>query len=86
MQFQTAAQEVKTLSKAPENDVMLRLYGLFKQATHGDCKVDRPGLMDFVGRAKHDAWKAVEGMTRDEAMRDYIALVKDTIAAQEQGL
>lgn len=84
-QFQKAAQEIKTLSKAPSNDVMLRLYALFKQASHGDCTGDRPGLMDFVGRAKHDAWKAVEGTSRDEAMQRYIALVQEEVAAQSEG-
>lgn len=39
--FNTAAEEVKKLSKSPSNDELLELYGLFKQATVGDnttCK------------------------------------------------
>jgi acyl-CoA-binding protein len=35
----------------------------------------RPGFTDFVGRAKHDAWAKLKGIGKDQAMRDYIALV-----------
>lgn len=40
-EFETAAEEVKQLSKSPSNDKLLELYGLYKQATVGDnttCK------------------------------------------------
>jgi acyl-CoA-binding protein len=75
--FEQAKVDVTKLSKAPDNDVMLRLYALYKQATKGDCTGDRPGMMDFVGRAKYDAWKAEIGTTRDSAMDQYIALVEE---------
>ena len=75
--FQQAKDDVTKLSKAPDNDVMLRLYALYKQSTKGDCTGDRPGMMDFVGRAKYDAWKAVAGITQEEAMRQYVALVEE---------
>jgi carboxylesterase len=29
----------------------------------------------MVGRAKYDAWAAVKGLNRDEAMKQYVALV-----------
>lgn len=64
---------VNGLSAAPPNDVLLRLYGLFKQATAGDVSGSRPGMMDFKGRAKYDAWAGRKGMSRDDAMRAYIA-------------
>lgn len=35
--FNQAAEAVKGLSKDPTNDEKLRLYGLFKQVTVGDC-------------------------------------------------
>ena len=31
------------------------------QATVGDTNTARPGMMDFTGKAKWDAWKAQEG-------------------------
>jgi carboxylesterase len=32
-------------------------------------------VLDVVGRAKYDAWSKLEGVSRDEAMRNYVALV-----------
>ena len=74
--FETATAESRTLKTAPRNDELLTLYSLYKQASAGDVAGDRPGALDMVGRAKHDAWAKRKGMTRDDAMRDYVALVK----------
>jgi acyl-CoA-binding protein len=71
--FQAAVARVNGLSAAPSNDVLLLLYGLFKQATAGDVSGSRPGMMDFRGRAKYDSWAGRKGMSRDDAMRAYIA-------------
>ncbi len=57
------------------NDVLLELYGLYKQATAGDASGSRPGMLDVRGRAKYDAWAARKGMTADAAMTAYIAVV-----------
>lgn len=74
--FTTATQEVEQLPERPSNDDLLALYALFKQSTAGDVTGKRPGMMDFVGRAKYDAWAALEGTTRDEAMQRYVDLVE----------
>jgi acyl-CoA-binding protein len=81
--FDQAAQEVKQLSKAPDNMMLLRLYALYKQAAAGDCAGKRPGLLDMVGRAKYDAWKSLEGMASEEAMQSYIDLVEELKAADK---
>ncbi|HEX8108073.1 MAG TPA: acyl-CoA-binding protein [Kofleriaceae bacterium] len=57
------------------NDVLLELYGLYKQATAGDASGSRPGMLDIRGRAKYDAWAARKGTTADAAMTAYIAVV-----------
>ncbi len=82
-QFDQASQDVKVLSKAPDNEILLKLYALFKQGTKGDCTDKRPGLMDFVGRAKFDAWKALEGTSSEDAMRQYVSLVDGLKAADK---
>lgn len=79
--FEQASQDVTNLSKAPESDVKLRLYAFYKQSTKGDCTGDRPGMMDFVGRAKYDAWKTLAGISQDDAKEGYIALVEEMKAA-----
>ncbi len=63
-----------TSCRAPDNQTLLQIYALYKQATVGDTTGDRPGFMDLVGRAKWDAWKAVEGKSPNEAMQAYVDL------------
>ena len=75
-QFETAAKEAQSLPKRPDNDTLLKLYALYKQATAGDVAGSRPGFTDFVGRAKYDAWAALKGSAKEQAMRDYVALVE----------
>jgi acyl-CoA-binding protein len=74
-QFQAAAQAAQSLPKRPDNDTLLRIYALYKQATAGDAMGARPGFTDFVGRAKYDAWVKLKGTGKDQAMHDYIALI-----------
>ena len=74
-QFEQATADSKTLTTRPDNTVMLKLYALYKQATTGDVNTKRPGAMDFVGRAKWDAWDGLKGQTPDQAMQNYVDLV-----------
>ena len=75
-QFEAAAQAAQNLPRRPDNETRLRIYALYKQATAGDALGARPSFTDFVGRAKHDAWAKLKGVDKDQAMRDYIALVE----------
>ena len=74
--FETAAQEVQQLPERPDQGTLLKLYALYKQATEGDVSGSRPGFMDFVGRAKYDAWAEHKGKTQDEAKQGYVDLVE----------
>lgn len=56
----------------PSNELKLEMYALFKQATEGDVSGKKPGMMDFVGRAKYSAWEELKGLSADEAMQRYI--------------
>ncbi|EPS92457.1 hypothetical protein FOMPIDRAFT_131402 [Fomitopsis schrenkii] len=47
-------------------------YKYYKQATVGDVNTARPGMLDFVGKAKWDAWESVEGTIKEEARTKYI--------------
>ena len=73
--FDAAAAASKTLRKAPDNDTLLALYSLYKQASVGDVAGERPGALDMVNRAKFDAWDKRKGTSREDAMRAYIDLV-----------
>ncbi|QKE85189.1 acyl-CoA-binding protein [Arthrobacter sp. NEB 688] len=75
-EFRTAVEAVSGLTKDPGNDTKLRLYALYKQATAGDVAGKRPGMMDFVGRAKHDAWAAARGTDPKAARTEYVEIVR----------
>ena len=74
--FEQASRDIQTLSERPDNDTLLRLYGLYKQGSEGDVKGDKPGFFDFVGTAKYEAWAKLKGTKPDEAQQKYIDLVK----------
>ncbi len=74
--FEAAVAASKTLDAKPDNDVLLQLYSLYKQATEGDINVEPPANMfDFVGKAKYDAWNSLKGKAKEAAMQEYIDLV-----------
>ena len=73
--FEAAAAAAKQTKKKPDNATLLKLYSYYKQATDGDVAGSRPGGFDFVGGAKHDAWSKLKGMSKDEAMQNYIKQV-----------
>ena len=73
--FEDAQRRVKELKSAPDTDKLLELYALYKQGTTGDATGARPGMMDFKGRAKWDAWAKLKGTAKDSAMEAYVALV-----------
>lgn len=76
-QFLQAKEDVVKLSKAPENDVKLKLYGLFKQATEGDyTNGQKPAIWDLAGKFKYESWKMNAGMSMTDAKQKYVELVK----------
>lgn len=75
--FNTAAEEVKKITQRPTDEEMLKTYSLYKQATIGDCNTARPGMLDFTGKAKWDAWDARKGTSQESAKADYITHVEE---------
>ena len=75
--FDAAVAASKTLASRPDNQTLLQIYALFKQASQGDVTGKRPGFTDLVGRAKYDAWAKLQGTARDDAKQAYIDLVKE---------
>lgn len=73
--FAAAAAAAKQTKKKPDNATLLKLYSYYKQASEGDVTGARPGGFDFVGGAKHDAWAKLKGMSKDDAMTNYIKQV-----------
>ena len=76
-QFQQAQAESKNLPERPDNMTLLKIYALFKQGSSGDVQGERPGMTDFVARAKYDEWDALKGTSQDDAMQQYIDLIEE---------
>jgi diazepam-binding inhibitor (GABA receptor modulating acyl-CoA-binding protein) len=75
MNFEQACVLVKKLKRRPANDELLNLYGLYKQATAGDCKEAEPWMWEVEKKAKWSAWKANAGKQPDQAKKEYTIYV-----------
>ncbi len=78
--FASAKTRVEKLRQTPASDELLELYSLYKQASAGDVTGSRPGMLDFKGRAKYDAWATKKGMSKDAAKQAYV----DTVTRLEK--
>jgi acyl-CoA-binding protein len=76
-QFAQAQSDSKNLSERPDNMTLLKIYALYKQGSSGDATGERPGFTDMVGRAKFDAWEALKGTSKDDAMQQYVDLIEE---------
>ncbi|XP_037051026.1 acyl-CoA-binding domain-containing protein 5-like [Bradysia coprophila] len=81
--FNAAVNVIRGLPKngsyQPSNDMMLRFYSFYKQATLGSCTQPKPAFWDVVGRAKYDAYKALGNMPKERAMELYVDELKKII-------
>lgn len=81
--FNAAVNVIRGLPKSgsyhPSNDMMLRFYSYFKQATLGPCTQKRPPFWDIVGRAKYESYKRLGSMPKDRAMELYVDELKKII-------
>lgn len=74
--FEQAVANSKLLSEKPDNETLLKLYSLFKQATEGDTTESGPSNpFDFVAKFKHEAWAKLTGTSKESAMQQYVDLV-----------
>uniref|UniRef100_A0A8C4NU08 Acyl-CoA-binding domain-containing protein 5 n=1 Tax=Dicentrarchus labrax TaxID=13489 RepID=A0A8C4NU08_DICLA len=80
LRFDAAVKVIKSLPAdgpfQPSNDMMLKFYSYYKQATVGACNIPRPGFWDAVGKAKWDAWNSLGDMPKEEAMAAYVDEMK----------
>ena len=74
--FDAAVANSKKLAQRPDNTTLLKIYGLYKQATSGDVTDKKPGFGDMVGRAKWDAWNGLKGTSSDDAKQQYVDLIQ----------
>jgi len=75
--FNTSCMLIKTLVKPPSNNDLLYLYGMYKQATIGNCNTEEPSKFNIKQRAKWDAWNMNKDIEKSVAMAFYIAKVDE---------
>ncbi|XP_071340387.1 enoyl-CoA delta isomerase 2 isoform X1 [Trachinotus anak] len=80
--FEQAKSKLAMLRNDPGNEVKLKIYALFKQATQGPCNTPKPGMLDFVNKAKWDAWKSLGSISQDEARQQYCDLIGSLVEAE----
>ncbi|KAJ8010244.1 hypothetical protein DPEC_G00072990 [Dallia pectoralis] len=81
-EFNHAKTRMGKLKNDPGNEAKLRIYALFKQATQGPCNTPKPGMLDFVGKVKWDAWKSLGSVSQDDARQQYVDLIESLLAAE----
>ncbi|XP_017894524.1 PREDICTED: enoyl-CoA delta isomerase 2, mitochondrial isoform X4 [Capra hircus] len=81
--FNKAVSQLKLLKEDPGNEVKLKLYALYKQATEGPCNVPKPGMLDFINKTKWDAWNALGSLSKEAARQNYVDLVSKLSASSE---
>lgn len=72
-EFNKAFNEISKLRKAIAPDIMLKFYAYYKQATFGNNFTFNSGL-DVRSAFKFNAWMQLNGMTSEEAKKEYINL------------
>lgn len=78
--FQAYADKLRTredLITVLADEKKLEVYALFKQGSVGDVNTARPGMLDFKGKAKWDAWEKKKGMSQEDAQKAYIELLQE---------
>lgn len=76
--FVKACDAIKSKTNL-DNDTLLYLYGLYKQANEGNCDISKPSFIDPKGQAKWTAWNDNKDMDKQTAMRRYVRKVKSII-------
>jgi diazepam-binding inhibitor (GABA receptor modulating acyl-CoA-binding protein) len=69
--FNQKIELIKTLSYMSDEN-KLDLYKYYKQATIGDINIEEPGFFNFVGKVKWKAWHKLKGISKEDAMNEYI--------------
>ena len=82
-QFTQACAEVERVYTRLDNATIRKIYAYYKQATEGDVKGTRPGVLRLRDRIKYDSWSSISGMTMNDAMLAYIELVSNLILGSE---
>ncbi|TRX35589.1 acyl-CoA-binding protein [Flavobacterium restrictum] len=79
IQFQEAFEKASNMTQALPQDVMLRLYAFYKQATFGTANYTQSENFDLRDAFKTNAWIQISHLKPSEAKKQYIATVNSIL-------
>jgi diazepam-binding inhibitor (GABA receptor modulating acyl-CoA-binding protein) len=80
-EFTMSVELVPGLKKRPEDAELLKLYGLYKQATIGNCNTSAPTFcLNYIkDNAKWNSWNKYKGMKIEKAKEAYTNFVLELV-------
>ena len=76
IRFAKAVEAAMTMTQASlPQDVQLRLYAFYKQATYGTAVYNQSENFDLRDAFKTNAWMQISHMSIDEAKENYIEII-----------
>ncbi|WP_226742826.1 acyl-CoA-binding protein [Polaribacter gangjinensis] len=81
--YQEAFDKISKLKKGVAPDVMLRFYAYYKQANYGNNFTFNSGS-NLISGFKFNAWMQLNGMSSEDAKREYIALANTILTDKNQ--
>jgi len=81
VKFTKAFNDLSELEENLALDIMLKLYAYYKQAVVGNT-FSYGGEVDVRDAFKFNAWTQLNGMTQENAKKQYIKLVKNILNNQ----
>ncbi|MDT7832858.1 acyl-CoA-binding protein [Flavobacteriaceae bacterium S356] len=79
IKFDEAFEKISALEESIAPDLMLKLYAYYKQGTSGDPLSLNTGP-DVRNAFKFNAWMQLNGMTQEDAKKEYIKLAKKILS------
>jgi diazepam-binding inhibitor (GABA receptor modulating acyl-CoA-binding protein) len=76
--FEKAIELVKKLKQVNDEDKLI-LYSYYKQAKFGDINIEKPSILNRVEMEKWKGWNNVKGMSKEDAMKNYVKKVKELL-------
>ena len=78
--FQEAVETASKMTQASlPQDVQLRLYALYKQATYGTLSYNHSESYDLRNAFKTNAWIQISHLSIEEAKKQYIEIINSLV-------
>jgi diazepam-binding inhibitor (GABA receptor modulating acyl-CoA-binding protein) len=84
-QFEVSFNKMSELRKTIAPDIMLKLYAFYKQASFGNKFSFKSGA-DVRDAFKFNAWMQLNGMSAEQAKREYVKLANQILNNKKQNL